>query len=314
MKKISVAICTFNRARLLEGALDSLFRARRLEQLDWEVIVVLNNCTDESRDVVERSRDRLPMVCVVEPRPGLSHARNRAIDSAVGDVVIWIDDDVRVDAGWLRAYERAFLRWPDASVFGGAILPKFEGTPPAWLIQAWRLCDSAFAARRVPDSDAAIVSADDYIPYGANFAVRMPVQRQFRYDIRLGPRPGRWIINGEETEVIRAILAGGGTGRWVRAAVVEHVMPEERQTIQYVRKYYESCGRLSELGACGEGSRPSRADNVRDRCIVIASEMRFRLLKAVAGPQQWVPALVHSATAHGRWIGRYHRDSEVRLG
>jgi len=41
---------------------------------------------------------------------------------------------------------------------------------------------------------------------------------------------------------------------------------------------------------------------------VIASETRFRWLKAFAGPTQWVPALVSAATARGKWIGRYSCD------
>lgn len=308
MKRISVVICTHNRARLLEGALESLCFAERPEQWDWEVVVVVNDRRDESRHVVDRFRNRLPIICVNEDRPGTSYARNRGIDVASGDVVIWIDDDVQVEREWLRAYEYAFCRWPEATVFGGAILPKFEGTPPVWLQQAWHLCDSAFAARRIPEADAPILLTANYPPYGANFAIRAAAQRRFRYDPRLGPRPGKWIENGDETEVIRSILASGASGRWVRAAVVHHIMPQERQTIRYVRHYYESCGRLLALQTKGAQFMPSVANRWRGMREVIAAETRFRWLKAFAGPTQWVPALVSAATARGKWIGRHSCD------
>jgi hypothetical protein len=313
MQRISVAICTRARARLLEGALASLCRAHPPRQSEWEVLVVLNDCVDDSPRVVDRFRDRLPIVCVAEAVPGLSHARNRAIDTAAGDVIAWIDDDVEVDADWLRAYEGAFLRWPDASVFGGAILPKFEGTPPDWLQQAGDLCGAAFAARPVPEADAPIL-LDDELPFGANFAVRMLAQRQFRYHPGLGQRPGKWIVSGEEVEVIRWILAGGSAGRWVRGATVQHIMPQARQTIEYVRYYYASSGRLMELRARRSGFRPSSADRLRDLVTMNGAQAWFRLLKTVAGPRQWVPTLVTAAIARGKWIGRHQRDTEAASG
>ena len=238
-------ICSWNRRRLLQNALESLCRVHPLKRMTWQLVIVLNNCTDDSQAIVEQFKDRLPIVCSTEPRPGLSYARNRAIELVSGDLVIWIDDDVRVSREWLRGYEQAFLRWPDASLFGGPILPEFEGQPPVWLANNWELCGSAFAARRVPEEDSPI--ALDYLPYGANFAVRTCVQRQFLFDVRLGRRPGVGWFGEEEIEVLRAIFASGGTGRWVRSAIVHHVMPQERQTIAYLRAYYEANGRMSGL-------------------------------------------------------------------
>ena len=84
MDKISIVICTWNRERLLESALESLCRAYPPERMKWEVVVILNNCTDGSQGIVDQFSNRLPIVCELEPRPGLSHARNRGIDVASG--------------------------------------------------------------------------------------------------------------------------------------------------------------------------------------------------------------------------------------
>jgi glycosyltransferase involved in cell wall biosynthesis len=308
MATISVAICTWNRERLLRRTLESLCALDPLEHATWELVVILNNCTDRSRDVVDHFRNRLKIVCAAEPRLGLSNARNKAIDIVSGDVLIWIDDDVRVVPGWLRGYERAFRRWPQVSVFGGAIIPEFEGTPSPWLAQAWHLCGSAFAARRLPEADLPIATEDNYPPYGANFAVRTPVQRRFRFDTRLGARPGGSIVTGEETEVIRAIFAGGGSGRWVREAVVHHVMPPQRQTTGYIRRYYEACGYLAEQRSRHADERHSSAERLQEIAAVLAAEARFRWLRACSGPERWVPALVSAATARGRWLGRYRPE------
>ena len=96
VRTISVAICTRNRERLLAGALESLCHVRPPEQMAWQVVIILNDCTDRSSEVVDQFRSRLPIVSDVEPRPGLSRARNRAIDIATGEAIIWIDDDVSV--------------------------------------------------------------------------------------------------------------------------------------------------------------------------------------------------------------------------
>jgi hypothetical protein len=305
METVSVALCTRDRERLLEGALEALCRMNPPERVRWEVLVILHNCRDGSRDVVERFRARLPLVCEVEMRPGLSHARNKAIEVASGDVMVWIDDDVRVEADWLRGYEAAFARWPQASVFGGPIVPEFEGVPPPWLQQSLHLWDSVFAARRVPEPDAPIQLESGYLPYGANFAVRMGAQRETRYDVRLGRQPGDVILTGEETDVIRRILLAGGSGRWVQSAAVRHLIPQERQTLAYLRDYCEGCA-MSERTARPVGLLPLLRVGAR----VAMFELRFRLLKAFAPPDRWVPAMIQAASQRGHWM-RHHRSIQA---
>ena len=300
---ISVVICSWNRERLLQNALASLCDAHPPKHMMWQVVIILNNCTDNSQAIVEQFKYRLPIVCKIERRPGLSYARNSAIEVVSGDVVIWIDDDVRVSREWLRGYEQAFLQWPEASIFGGPILPEFEGKPPVWLTNNWELCDSAFAFRRVPEENAPI--ALDYLPFGANFAVRTCVQRQFLFDVRLGRRPDIPWHGEEELEVFRAIFASGGTGRWVRAAVAHHVMPQERQTIAYLRAYYGASGRVMGLRSRCHEPPFSAAACLRDLYVAVVLEARFRALKAFAQPRRWVKGLEHAAFARGWWRGRW---------
>ena len=88
-----------------------------------EVLVVDNNCTDHTSNVVEAFGGRLPIGRVTESRQGLAHARNRAVADFRGDVLLFTDDDVRFGPGWLTAYRDAIRRFPDADYFGGRILP-----------------------------------------------------------------------------------------------------------------------------------------------------------------------------------------------
>ena len=128
---VTVAICTLNRAESLRRTLDTLAAMQVPSDLGWEVVVVNNDCTDHTDEIIASFVGRLPIRRELEPQRGLSRARNRAIDAANGQYIVWTDDDVIVDPGWLNAYVEAFRRWPEAVVFGGAIIPRYDCFWPA---------------------------------------------------------------------------------------------------------------------------------------------------------------------------------------
>ena len=85
--KISVILSTYNRCQSLAKALDSAAASTLPEGDEWEVVVVDNNSTDQTRDVVEDFQRRHPgrFRYVFESQQGLSHARNAGIREARGD-------------------------------------------------------------------------------------------------------------------------------------------------------------------------------------------------------------------------------------
>ena len=85
--RIDVAICTWNRSRLLAPTLERLRELEVPQHVDWQVIVVDNNCTDDTAATLQRFAGRLPLRTTFEPRPGHSNARNRAVAEATGDLV-----------------------------------------------------------------------------------------------------------------------------------------------------------------------------------------------------------------------------------
>ena len=101
----------------------------------WELVIVNNNSTDRTDEVLGQYRNRLPIRREFQPVPGHCNARNRAIDVAEGEYIVWTDDDVVVDPGWLTAYAEAFRRWPEGAVFGGRIIPTFESPAVKWVIE-----------------------------------------------------------------------------------------------------------------------------------------------------------------------------------
>ena len=120
---ISICICTYNRSESLWRTLNSLAKQDDIDSGAVEVLIVDNNCTDDTSNVVEAFREKLPIRRVTEFRQGLAHARNRAAADFRGDVLLFTDDDVRFGPGWLAAYRDAIRRFPNADYFGGRILP-----------------------------------------------------------------------------------------------------------------------------------------------------------------------------------------------
>jgi glycosyltransferase involved in cell wall biosynthesis len=291
--RFTVAICTWNRAALLSRVLERLARVQHPPG-GWEVLVVNNNSTDDTERVLEAFAGRLPLRRAFEPKQGLSHARNAAVTRAAGEYVVWTDDDALVDEGWLAAYARAVERHPEAAVFGGPVRPCFEGSPPPWLSAAWQEIGPAFAARDLGDEPFEL-DIEGELPYGANFVVRAREQRLFPYDPALGRRLESGGV-GEETAVIRAILAAGGTGRWVPDASVEHWIPKERQTVRYLRGYYALQGKTFLKRDAG-GTFPGRP--FRLWCRILWAESAYTLARLSGDPRRWLKPLVKASLLRG---------------
>ena len=114
---VTVAICTWNRAPLLDRTLVEMRKLRIPPGVEWELLVMNNNCTDNTDQVIARHADHLPIRRLFEPKQGLSNARNCTVRAAEGEFLLWTDDDVLVDPKWLESYVDAVQRWPTASVF-----------------------------------------------------------------------------------------------------------------------------------------------------------------------------------------------------
>jgi glycosyltransferase involved in cell wall biosynthesis len=211
------------------------------ETMRWEMVIVDNGSTDDTPAVVEKFKESLPIKRVFEPNPGLSNARNAGVAAAQGDYILWTDDDVEVEPGWLNAYVTAFERFPDAAVFGGRIIPRLEPPTPAWFEANLEMLSGILAVRNLGEEYLPLSRTGDRIPFGANYAIRSREQKKFLYDPRLGVAPGRRLL-GEEVAVMEDILASGSSSYWVPDSKVFHIISPARQTEEYVRDYYVGGG------------------------------------------------------------------------
>ena len=133
--EVSVVIGTYNRCDVLRGALESLL-TQDSGGVDYEVIVVDNNSTDDTRNMVENLRDTLDcknLVYCFERTQGVSHARNRGITMARGRLIAFTDDDIRPAPNWIASVREGFNKFPHADCIGGKVLPPPTSEFPVWL-------------------------------------------------------------------------------------------------------------------------------------------------------------------------------------
>jgi glycosyltransferase involved in cell wall biosynthesis len=295
---VTVAICTWNRAKLLDQTLTQLAQLETPGAISWELLVIENDCTDETSAVLSRHSASLPLRVAHEPKRGLSHARNRAAAEARGEIIAWTDDDVLVEPGWLSVYARAARELPESAFFGGPVLPWFDGSPPEWISASLPIIGSAFAlcdlgAQRHP-------LGVRHLPYGANFAVRTTTQRHHRFDPALG-HVGSQLIAGDEMDVMQRMLGAGLSGTWLPEARVRHFVPRERMTEDYIRRYYRGIGRTDVRR--GGGSDTCRANRLR-KGLESGAKACIKGLRSYARRHQ------NSSTA---WV-RDFRDANIHRG
>ncbi len=296
---VTVVICTWNRAASLARTLEHMTNLRVPDRLTWELIVINNASTDDTDATIDRFVGRLPIRRAWEGEPGLANARNRGVAEARGEFVIWTDDDIRVDENWLCAYDRAFRRWPDASVFGGPIEPLFEGTPPAWIFLALDRIGSVYGRQSLGSEPVQITASTiGGGPYGGNMAMRTVALRRFPFDGLLGVRHGQYAI-GEESEVVRRMLDAGLTGWWSPEPRVGHYVPVASQTEAYVRRWMVGCGRYIARFPERDASLPT---NHLPRLYArwLRHELSYLLRRRISPPPVWITHLVRASHARGR--------------
>ena len=165
---LTAVVCTWNRAALVDGAIEALVRQESAPP--HEILVVDNGSRDHTGAVVQRWAARHPQISYLhEGRLGLACARNTAIRLARARLIAFTDDDIRVGPDWMARIVEAFERWPGASCVGGPVVPQWPEPAPAWLTpRQW-------APLGVQDYGTEAVRADGSNPIcliGANLAFR----------------------------------------------------------------------------------------------------------------------------------------------
>ena len=233
--KVSIVICTVNRARDLRDTLASLATVRT----PWptELLVMDNGSTDDTRLVVQDAARTFPFQVryLFVAEPGKYGALNAGIAAATGTVIAATDDDVRFEPDWL---ERAVngLCTHDCAFVGGRVRPIWGGPRPAWLEETNGM-DAKVIAVLDHGSDVREFGRGISWPLGVNVAYRREAfDRVGPFDNRLGRTAGTLRNQAQREWHLRA-RAAGMRGVYLPDMVVHHLVPRERMTKRYFRRW-----------------------------------------------------------------------------
>jgi len=293
--KITAAVPTHNRAGTLGATLASLAALKIPSGVELDCLVIDNASTDATAEVVESSAGAAPFAMrrVLEPRPGSSFARNRAVAEATGKFIFFIDDDATAEASWAKEMLAALeSRGLDAAC--GMVLPRWSSPPPPWLGPTLWVKLAVHVRQQIeagPVEQAEVLA--NY--YSANVGFRRSAFERFgkfREDLGVvGGNP----ISGEDTELFERILARGGAMGLAPRAVVHHLIPPERMTRAYL---------LRKSFAYGFGSAIAggRSHNRIDKLVKNLVRMTAAALRGNA--ERTIYHELECANFIGYWRGR----------
>lgn len=227
---LDVVICTYDNARLLDRALAALSAQEAPAEARWSVLVVDNNCTDDTAAVVDRHREggAVPgLRRVPEPEQGLTPARLRGVRETDGDWIAFVDDDCLLAPDWVRRATAFAASHPASGAFGGRVVLDWEEEPPGWM----RRYGYAFA-----EQDRGETARPVTYLVGAGLVVRRAALDASGWTRRqyLGDRVGRRLVSGGDMEITLR-LHGAGHALWYSPdLVLRHVVPPARTSLRYL--------------------------------------------------------------------------------
>ncbi|MGK2941529.1 MAG: glycosyltransferase family 2 protein [Immundisolibacter sp.] len=222
----AIVIPSYGRPDLLRRTLQSLVDAQWPPSFTG-VWVVENGPQTGLQALCQEFAARLPLHYLHEPQLGLSAARNAGARACQGEVILFLDNDVRVAPDALTAYAQAFADYPDAGAFGGPIVPDYDAVPADWLrpYLPW----SAAGVNLGPDNKY----IDEPRFVGLNHAVTRAALTDAGFFDAIGATGKRGGV-GEETRLQERIMAGGRRLVYVAGAAVWHYVPAGNCSPQWV--------------------------------------------------------------------------------
>lgn len=228
---LHVVICTYNRAHLLKHTLDSLARQDAPPDL-WRVLVVDNNCTDNTRAVVEAFKDNIrDLTIVTEPRQGLTEARQRGFRATTAPWVAFVDDDCVLHESWVRHAIDFVQRVPDAAAFNGLNRVVYErGAGGPW-VEDWMFAESNRRGVHVEQVHPGPLC-------GAGLVLRRDaVEKSGWLNAPAVPdRRGKSMVSGGDNELSVRARAGGGDLWFVPQCELEHSVAADRVSPTYLAR------------------------------------------------------------------------------
>ena len=245
--EVSVVIPTYNRSALLKDAVGSVLGQSSADtQTPFEIVIVDNNSQDDTESVARALVDAHPgrVHYVRETQQGNAHARNRGVQTARGEIIAFIDDDVAVEGDWLTTLTNTLASRPEMSFVGGRVLPQWTGPPPSWLTpEHW----SPLALLDYGPEELIISGERPRGLLTANIAFRRRVFTEVGSFSPHLQRVKNMIGSMEDTEFLMRVCRSGKQGLYLPQMIARAPVEAERLSKTYHRRWHTGHGHFYAL-------------------------------------------------------------------
>lgn len=223
-EKINIIVCTYNRATMLANALESLIEQDTDGLFQYDIFVVNDNSTDNTREVIRRFEEssQVPVTYVKGSGQGIAKARNRGIDASHGEYVVFFDDDQIAEPDWLKEMF-VTMKETGACCVGGIRLLKLSQDELAKLSPVTRRI-----LGEIDHGDVARKSRRKEFPAAGNILIKRSV-----FNI-VGKFDDSLIKGGEDIEFARQIRLAGLDAWFTPESIVYHETPLYRTKSDYL--------------------------------------------------------------------------------
>jgi glycosyltransferase involved in cell wall biosynthesis len=249
--KISVIICSYNRAKYIIDAVESLYN-QTVSKILYEVIVVDNNSTDNTKELCLHyiaSHTDYNIYYFGEKQQGASFARNTGVVHSKGILIAFMDDDAVADKDFIKNIFRFFETHPDADGLGGRIIPKYIPEEPKWmsyyvssLVGNFDYSNKAeeFKQGKYPLESNMIVKKKDFLEVGG-------------FNTNLPGVVGKLRIGGEGKEFFYKLQDVGKKIYYDPSVRVQHVVEVNKLTREYMYSVASGIGRGERVRVLAKG-------------------------------------------------------------
>ncbi len=236
---ITLLVCTYNRSHDLREMLETAMAQETDGAFTYEVLVVDNNSTDDTRPVVEEflARGHQNLRYVFESRQGKSYALNTGLSMLRGDIFTICDDDFLLPKDWLKNIFEAFSAHPEVSFVSGKVLPAWEGEEPSWLTpEHW----SAIAVTDYGENEFYADQDNQICLLACSFRIS-DVMAVGGYNPKLGVTKNQ-IGSTEDLEILMRLWKSGRKGIYLPHIWFQHKVSSDRYTKKYHRRWHTGHG------------------------------------------------------------------------
>jgi glycosyltransferase involved in cell wall biosynthesis len=304
MTALSLIVCTYNNCRQLETALASIAAQRLASDTAFDLLVVDNNCTDDTATVVDAFAQANPALAVRrihESRQGLTPARQCGAVHSAAEWIAFVDDDCVLEPDWV-AQVLAFTRQnPRCGAIGGRVVLDYLSPPDPYLKDyGWLMGHQDFGevARAVP-----------YL-VGAGLVLRRTALDQSGWTEKplLQDRIAERLVSGGDMEIGPRIAAKNWQLCYLPACRLYHRIPERRMGNLYLRRLAFGLGASEVMvkALTWDGTQAELLGVAARRAAARSLAATKRACRALIKRRDLRPARLDASFARGNWAGIAH--------